>query len=373
MKKIKSQIQLLDHSEAKVKLYGDYIQKYLNIICNDGYTKKIHLFDLFCGPGVYQNKGEGSPVIALRKIKNTYFQFIDKRPDKLPKINCYYNDIDEKVIQNLKEYIINKKLHHNSYGKLSITTSDYISAVKKLSSKLKTLKQEKAFIFIDPYGYKEVKAEHILNLLDCGNKSEVLLWLPIQFMYRFSEAGTPEVLKNFNSQIGIANEGDKFKNVWEYIFALKEGLRSFMGEKYYVDHFSLKKDENTVFCLFFFSSHIRGYEKMLETKWDIDKEQGRGWEYTGNMPDLFSSQKTNKLEELLKLFLRERDRTNSEIFEFTLRKGYLSKHSNQVLKQLLKNNSIEVVKNDPKSRNGAFYIDYKNYKKYPNKISIKLK
>ena len=65
----KSQINLLNHSEAKVKLFGDYIQKYLNIICNDGYTKAIHIIDLFCGPGIYENGGEGSPIIALKKVK----------------------------------------------------------------------------------------------------------------------------------------------------------------------------------------------------------------------------------------------------------------------------------------------------------------
>ena len=69
MDKKNSQINLLNHSEAKIKLFGDYIQKYLNIICNDNYTKSIHIYDLFCGPGVYDNGGEGSPVIALKKIK----------------------------------------------------------------------------------------------------------------------------------------------------------------------------------------------------------------------------------------------------------------------------------------------------------------
>ena len=68
MSKKKSQINLLNHSEAKVKLFGDYIQKYLNIICNDKYTKHIHIIDLFCGPGIYENGGEGSPVIALKKL-----------------------------------------------------------------------------------------------------------------------------------------------------------------------------------------------------------------------------------------------------------------------------------------------------------------
>jgi hypothetical protein len=38
---------LLNHSEAKVRLLGEYLKRYLNIICNDGYTKRIKIYDLF--------------------------------------------------------------------------------------------------------------------------------------------------------------------------------------------------------------------------------------------------------------------------------------------------------------------------------------
>lgn len=367
----KSQSHLLNHSEAKIKLFGDYIQKYLNIICNDDYTEKIHIYDLFCGPGVYENGGEGSPVIALKKIKQTYFQFIDKRANKSPKIDCHFNDIDQKRIKTLKEHIQQKKLYYNSFGKLNLLNKDYAELVELLPSKFKTFKDEKAFVFIDPYGYKEVRAEHILNLLDCNNKSEILLWLPIQFMYRFSKNGTPEVLKSFNSQLNI--EKENIKDEWEYVNALKEGFKSFVGLKYFVDSFTLKKEENTVFCLFFFSSHIRGYEKMLETKWEIDTEQGRGWKYNSSQSTLFSILEPNRLEDLLIAYL-QKSRTNGEIFEFTLREGFLSKHSTQILKKLQINKRLEIKKLDSsKPRKGAFYLNYKNYKENSNMLTIKLK
>lgn len=82
----------------------------------------------------------------------------------------------------------------------------------------------KSFYFIDPYGYKEIKAKHILSLLDCNRKSEVLLWLPIQFMYRFSKM-VLSVLDSFNKQLKI--DKSKLSNEWEYIRALKMGFQSF--------------------------------------------------------------------------------------------------------------------------------------------------
>ncbi|APX99736.1 hypothetical protein BWR22_05235 [Lacinutrix venerupis] len=371
MSKRKSQINLLNHSEAKVKLFGDYIQKYLNIICNDRYTKHIHIIDLFSGPGIYENGGEGSPVIALKKIKQTYYQFINKHPEKSPKIHCHFNDIDQNRIKTLENNIKDKKLHYPNFGNLNLINKDYTEIVNELPSKFRAFKDTKAFVFIDPFGYKDVKAQHILNLLDCNNNSEVLLWLPIQFMYRFSKNGTPDVLENFNSQLGINDE--KLKNEWEYINALKEGFENFIGKEYFVDSFTLKKEENTVFCLFFFSSHIRGYEKMLETKWDIDNEQGRGWKYDSHQSTLFSDLETNRLEEFLLEFLKV-NRTNGEIYEFTLRKGFLPKHSTQILKKIQSDNRLELNKEDgSKIRKGAFYINYKEYKEYFNKITLKLK
>lgn len=369
MGKRKSQIELMNHSEAKVKLFGEYIQKYLNIICNDGYTKSIHIIDLFCGPGIYENGGEGSPVIALRKIKQTYYQFIDKKKVKSPKIHCHFNDIDKNIINTLSEYIKINKLHYPIFGKLNFINKDYLEIIEKVPKKLKEFKDSKAFVFIDPYGYKEINAEHILNLLNCNNNSEVLLWLPIQFMYRFSKIGTPSVLGNFNTQLGINK--NSLKNEWEYISLLKQGFQKFIGNHYFVDSFTLKKEENTVFCLFFFSSHIRGYEKMLETKWDIDSEQGRGWKYDSTQPTLFSDLETNKLEIKLLDFLKE-EKTNGEIYEFTLREGFLPKHTTQILKNLQLNDKVDISKKDnSKIRKGAFYINYKYYREYFDNITIK--
>jgi len=363
-----SQTNLLSHSEAKVKLFGDYIQKYLNIISNDGYTKVIHLYDLFCGPGIYENGGEGSPVIALKKIKNTYFSYIHNKEKEL-KINCYFNDIREEKIHDLGRNITENKLYYKSYGSLNLSSKDYLEIIEELPKELKRFKNEKAFIFIDPYGYKEVKAEHILNLLNCNKKSEVLLWLPIQHMYRFSKNGTPTVLDNFNTQLSIRKE--TITNEWDYIRHLKEGFQEYIGGRFFVDSFSLKKEENTVFCLFFFSSHIRGYEKMLETKWEIDTEEGKGWEYSGNQPTLFSSIKTNPLEDSLLSYLEDIPRNNGEIYEFTLRKGFLTSHINQVLKSLQKDNKIEVLKKDgSKARKGSFFINYQNYKDNFDKVTI---
>ena len=177
-------------------------------------------------------------------------------------------------------------------------------------------------------------------------------------MYRFSGSGMPESLSNFINELDISEEMDNCNSVWDFISTLKNGFQSYLGKDYFVDNFSLKKEENTVFCLYFFTSHIKGFEKMLEAKWEIDSEQGRGWEYLGNQPSLFYDDKTNELEDKLKEFLKVK-RYNSEVYEYTLRQGYLPKHTNQIFEVWQKNNIFEVyLLNGEKARRKSFYIKY---------------
>jgi len=365
---------LQDHSAAKVQLLGGYLKRYLNIISNDGYTDIIHMHDLFCGRGIYEDGGEGSPIVTLRNIKETYYSQIAKSPRKKPKINCHFNDIKQDVIDKLRTAINEKSLHYPEIGNLFLTTNDYNEEVERLKDVFKKFQNEKAFVFIDPYGYKEVKANDIKDLLDCKNKSEVLLWLPIQFMYRFSDAGTPEVLKNFITQLDVQDKVKSATHVWEFIALLKDGFQKYLGSNFFVDRFTLKKEENTVFCLYFFTSHIRGFEKMLEAKWEIDMEQGRGWQYNASGPNLFSSLKTNELADKIKAALKIDKRTNGQVYEFCLRLGYLPKHVNEIFKDWQNSGIIDVVLNNGRTaRKGAFYISYENFKKEASKVTFQLK
>jgi hypothetical protein len=53
-----------------VKLLGEYLKRFLNIIANDGFTNQINVFDLFCGEGIYEDGGEGSPLVIMSSSPN---------------------------------------------------------------------------------------------------------------------------------------------------------------------------------------------------------------------------------------------------------------------------------------------------------------
>lgn len=361
---------LLNHSEAKVRLLGEY----LNIISNDGYTKRIKVYDLFCGEGLYENGGEGSPLVTLRQVKDVHF-VNDKKTITPPKIDCHFNDVDGRKIEKVRQAIKDKSLYYEEFGEVEFTSNDYQTEYEKLIGVLPKLRpqNQKAFIFIDPYEYKHIKASQIKNLMSGGN-TEILLWLPTQFMYRFADNGTPEALKDFIEEITQYKGWKQNDNVWSFIAQLKNGFQEYIGNNYFVDTFTIQKDVSTVFCLFFFSSHIKGFEKMLEAKWDIDTEQGKGWDYTGNQPSLFHEQKTHPLEIKLQDFLKDNKKYNSDVYEFTLRQGFLPKHTNEVLYNWQNENKIDVIMaSGTKARKKSFYVSYDYYKNDKKKVFYKLK
>jgi three-Cys-motif partner protein len=364
---------LLDHSEAKVKLLGEYLKRYLSIILNDGYTKRIRIYDLFCGEGVYENGGEGSPLVIMKTLKNVYDTNLSRSSRVVP-VDCHFNDIDSKKVENVKKIIDERKLHTPNMGKLVFTTEDYQTIINPIKSDLSKFNTEKAFIFIDPYGYKHIRGSDIKGLIE-NRKTEVLLFLPIQFMYRFDSNGTPDALIEFIDELvgnGTWKEAD---NVWDYIEQLKVAFRTFLGQYHFVDSFTIKKDCNTVFCLFFFCSHIKAFEKMLEAKWEIDTEQGKGWDYVGDCTGtLFSSQKTNPLSLRLREFLSMEPKTNPQVYEFTLRCGFLPKHTNEIFTDWQCNGFLSVeTNNGGNCRKGAFYINYKQYRDCSNPVIFRIK
>ncbi|MBA4320940.1 MAG: hypothetical protein C0412_21325 [Flavobacterium sp.] len=289
----------------------------------------------------------------------------------MPPIDCYFNDIDTSKIEKLKNIVAERQLYSADFGEMEFTSQDYKEKIKDIYNVISKLKKQKAFVFIDPYGYKNIKVNDIKNLLSSGNV-EVLLFLPIQFMYRFSDRGIPEALLDFIKDLVGDESCRKAKSVWNFLDQLKKSFREYIGNKYFVDTFTIKKDRNTVFCLFFFTSHIDGLEKMLEVKWELDEQQGQGWDYN-NTYNLFPNSFKNTLEEKIISFLKERKVYNGDLYGFTLQHGFLPKHTYEILCNLQKTGKLE-VKTDKgeKVRKSSFYISYQNYRDHFKKVFFKL-
>lgn len=361
MSKKDSKIVMMPHSAAKVELYIKYLAVYLNIIERVQYIEKIFLFDLFAGEGIYEDGKKGSSVQSVETIKRHYFSNGNKTKD----IMLILNDIGvskiekgKKKIDRVKEFIEKEFVPNNV--KIKYYSIDYNDIVIQLIRHLNHMvNSQRALVFIDPWGYKDIHPEEIKLILMNG-KTELLLFVPIYFMYRFAnkvvtegfEGG--ESLERFFQEL-FENNIPNTKNVYSFILDVKNRFQQYLQMKY-IDTFFIKRDANSVFCLFFFTSNKVGYKKMIQTKWNIDKEQGKGFKIN-DTGDLFSeSESTGFQENLIRFILSGSGKTNMEISDYAYENGFLPTHAANIIRKLNKEGSIDIIALDSKEIKGL-YLD----------------
>lgn len=369
-----SQNTMLAHSRAKVEFYEKYLERYLPIMSLTKYVSTINIYDVFCGKGVYENGGEGSPVRALKAIVDAKKKFPSST-----KVALRLNDKDELNIESVRQYIAQAVPGYEQYCDVKFAHVDAEKLLDNMTGWLQgTKNDERNLLFIDPYGYKTIHKETLKGLMRNG-KTEIILFLPVSFMHRFKdyalEADTETIapLRRFTEE--FFPEGhpmrnvDEEMNVHEYIDCLKEAFS--YGGKYYTSSYQIEREKGKFFALFFMTSNLLGFEKILEVKWNLDEEDGNGFVLAKASPyvqmslfeDDFAEAKrqehSKRLREAIVDYLKE-PRDNSQLYEFVLRKGYLKQHGNGILKQLQDEGRLEVVDtaSGNAARKGSFYLTY---------------
>jgi len=292
MKSIDPKLELMEHSEAKVKLYGKYLSTYLNILSRVSSVNRIFVFDLLCGEGIYKNGAKGSPLIALDVIQNHYANNLS-----CPNMTVWFNDngisdIDPTISKVERVKRLGNKIALPPNAALEYYQEDFDIIYPKAVSAVNHAHHAKGLFFIDPYGYKDIKPEDIRKMLNGGN-TEVLLWLPISFMYRFADSALKSDFKGSEPLKGFLNAlfGEtipSFRSVYDFIEKLKGRFRAYLRDMgIFVDTFTLERNASNIYALFFFTPNLLGFQKMIDTKWSIDKGRGKGY-IIDKSPSFFS-------------------------------------------------------------------------------------
>ena len=367
MSKSESQTSLLDHSEAKVNLYGKYLSIYLNVLSRSP-IKNIYLFDLFCGEGVYKDGGKGSPIVALECIKNHYYS----NNNTCPNLYIDFNDSEESEIEPGKLKIervkeLASKIFRPQNVQVGFTSIDYNKLVTKVIERTNSLKSdERALVFIDPWGYKEIDPNDIKGLMNNG-KTEVILFLPIYFMSRFANKSKDvefkggRALRLFMEKLfGSSDMVPHIEGQKEFIYHIQEQFKIYMSLKY-VDSFKIERENNNWFCIFFFTNNKKGFQKMLDAKWSIDKKRGDGFKIGDEIRiELFDELKVSGYEDKVLFYLQNNpNATNISLLDFGLENNFLPKHTKAVLDELKKTYKFEINSLDNKSALSYYLSDEK--------------
>lgn len=369
---------MLIHSKAKVDFYKTYLERYVSILCQSKYIHHIRIYDVFCGMGIYKDGGKGSPVVAYDTIKSIYETH---KVTNNTHITLIINDKSKVRIAKVKKYIDSNK---HSYCVVRPYNLEIGLMFQTIMPDIKSTPTDtRNLVFIDPYGYKDIKKDLLLNLMNNG-RTEVILFLPISHMQRFTNAAIQdedsliqyeplrEFVYSFFPKVNHPIRQNTVK-VKEYIQYITEALK--FDNHYYATSYFIERDKVNYFALFFMSSNIFGFEKILETKWTLDEEHGGGFklpEATGNLfVEEFALEAKNenacRLKEIITNALKT-PLTNNEVYELVVRNEFLPKHANEVLKELQNSNpKFNVVNccNGEKARKNAFYLSYSHYMSEP--------
>jgi len=359
---------LADHSAAKVRVFTYYLGIYLSILGKSRNVEQVHLYDLMCGEGEYADGREGSALKGLREVLRYFTQY----PAETLHINYLLNDAgmsdvkpDCRKIDRVKEKAALIPFGPEAEKRLTVhyralpcatVMSRAIDRVQRL-----TAFREKALLFIDPWGYKDIRTNDLKAAL-VGGQSEVLLFLPAEMMYRFTKKAYHEdfeggqALQDWLKDL-FPEALPSFADVHDFIQQFRHRLQKRIDVPF-SSRFTLQAANRNTYSLFYFTSNRIGLQKMLESQWKEDPDQGSGHRADQNFT-LFKPGELDDYPARVQAYLRAApSRTNEDLLEFGLMEGFLPKHTADVLKALTAAGRLKTWEPGcPPLRRNTFYIN----------------
>ena len=378
---------VLPHTQAKLDLYRDYLNEYLPVLMNSKYIIKINIYDIFCGAGIYFDGKHGSPLIAARCIAEN-IDAIEMRGGILTPISLTVNDLDiekSEFVGTLLKTLQKETFHTRPFNLSADKMFNFVKTETKFLPK-----GQRNLVFVDPYGYSDITKNNLYGILE-SRKTEVILFLPVSNLYRFSDIAQSDVvskcydhLRRFISEFFPENSRvhtSDIEDIYDYINELRIAFS--FNDTFYSSSFYIKRDKVNHYALFFIGPHILGLEKFLQAKWKSDS-LGQGFNIKYSTPSLFGNElqdvdsynTKSKLETLIRKYIKENPYIkNTDLYRFVLVNQFLPKDANSILLRLKNDSLLETYNEtlDLIANVRSFYLTYKNYKEEITILKLKFR
>jgi len=348
-------------SRIKSTIVTKYFDAWANVI--KGVAKRYHngkmgYIDLFCGPGVYEDGTESTPILILRKAI--------KDPELRNLLVCVFNDKDPNAVKNLKATIDDLKGIDSLRHQPTINNHEVGS---ELAEMLNSMDLIPSLIFIDPYGYKGLTLE-LINATLKGWGCDVLFF----FNYNRINPAIPNdaVKEHVDGLFGaeraemLREQINEMNTPEEREFLIMEYLTKALQEQYgrYVLPFTFKNESGTRTKqhLIFVTKNQTGYDIMKDIMARESSNDHQGvpsLEYNpadGRFPALFEFNKPlDQLEDDLVRIFAGRTLRMIEIYnEHNVGTRFIKKNYKQALNNLEENGRIiaDPPQEDRPIRNG---------------------
>ncbi|WP_424963313.1 three-Cys-motif partner protein TcmP [Ekhidna sp.] len=334
-----------DGTKKKLEIFREYLKSWLPTFTQrrELIWKHILIYDFFSGEGMDSEGNSGSPLIILEELKE-HHEIIKKRKLIVRVVlNEKVKSKFKKLCANTEDFLKDVPYHHIRENR------DFQEYFAELYPKMANHKRLPRLIFLDQNGIKHI-TPNIFKSLIALKTTDIIFYISSSYLRRFSE------LPEFNRYIKITKS--KFDTSRPYhshriVFEYYQDLAT--GSDYYLAPFSIKKGAN-VYGLIFGSNHSLGIEKFLKIAWKLNSNSGdadfnideEAFLETRQMSIFMEENMPKKLtlfENNLKKYILNGDlKTNKEIYNYTFEQGCLPKHSNKVIRQLIREEKIGPLK-----------------------------
>jgi three-Cys-motif partner protein len=359
---------LAEHSAAKVSVFTYYLGTYLNILGKVPAMKRVHIYDMMCGEGEYADGRQGSALEGLNRVLRYFTEY----PVETLRVAYILNDagvsdVDKGrlKIDRVRERAELIPFEPVANGRIDIhyAALPCDEAMARAIARVQRLPpfQEKALLFIDPWGYKDIHIGDLRAAL-AGGHSEILLFLPTEMMFRFARKAYHEdfpggaALQRWLTEL-FPESLPHFTTVHDFINQFRQRLQAQI-EAPYSSRFTLETSDHNTYSLFYFTSNRKGLRSMLEAQWKQDQETGSGHRAERTFTLFEPGELTNYPTRVEAYLAATPNRTNEELLEFGLAEGFLPRHTGDVLKGLLLQGRLNISAPDGQLvRKNAFYLD----------------
>jgi three-Cys-motif partner protein len=274
------------HTGAKHAILKMYLDRWFPILGK--YYSRINYIDGFAGPGEYKEGEKGSPVLAIESA----LEHVSRGTlGSNVTINFIFIEGDENHAAHLRMLL--DKLATPPQFKIGVVDGQFRDCIGDILSKLESEKKSLAptFAFVDPFGFSGIPMSlmgRILKFQHC----EVFINIMADFINRFLEHPNDAITSHFPETFGcsdVLNIPKENGNRLDMILKLYRRQLNQFGK--YVGRFDMhgRKDRKT-YSLYFATNAAKGFEKMKESMWSVDKYTGSKFSDADQNPNyLFDS------------------------------------------------------------------------------------
>lgn len=258
------------NSKVKAEIVAKYFPQYAMIISKPG-QKKIRYFDLFSGPGVYEDGNISTPFLITEACLNN--------STLKSKVELIFNDMHfgKELENNLsKKFKLNDFYYKPKFRELEVGNHDGIDEF--LNRKHEKSNPSPSLLFFDPFGYKTVSALTLSNFLsNWGN--EIFLFFNIKRIHAAIENPKFEsLLRNlFPSNYEKIKESRKYeinteKRLPIFIDSLKDEFQKLIKKPVFMAAFKFMEEDNLAASHFVlhFCKDKKGFELVKQVYAEFD-------------------------------------------------------------------------------------------------------